>query len=268
MRPARLVERRYLDPRPSSQAAAEPIADAVNIPFSQLKRRLHELPPRDQLVPVVGPAALAAQVAAWLEQNGRRAEVHDRFKCAGRREADAIGRLWRPNSFLTEVLPQLPIGSALDLGCGCGREAVFMASCGWNVTAVDVLPDALERGRDLARRCTPAASICWVAADLERDEVAFERRFDLIVSFRYLHRPLFGRLADWLQPGGGVVVETFTTLHRERHGRPRNEAHVLRPDELPGLLRGFDIRESSEGWRDGAHMARLWAVLGSRAASP
>jgi tellurite methyltransferase len=161
------------------------------------------------------------------------------------------------------VLPELRPGRALDLACGSGRDAVFMAACGWSVTGVDVLPDALDRARDLARRCATAIEpIDWRQVDLEQggEPPMPESCFDLIVGFRYLYRPLFAHFAAWLKPGGSVVYETFTTLHRERHGRPASDDHVLQPGELPGLLSGFEIRHFSEAWRGTAHTARIWAA--------
>jgi SAM-dependent methyltransferase len=256
-----LVEWHLLDPRPAGEAAAQPIADAVNIPLAELPDRTHELPPRGEEVPVIGPRALAEQAVACLTRNGRRAVVQPDFHYSAASDPTRIGRLWRPNPFLAEVLPQLTPGRALDLACGCGREAVFMAACGWNVTAVDVLPDALERGRDLARRCAPALEpIEWRQVDLEANLPALGEPCDLIVAFRYLHRPLLGHLPGWLRPAGSLVCETFTTTHRERHGRPEADRHVLQPGELPGLLAGLGVRHYSEAWRGSDHTARVWAV--------
>jgi len=125
-----------------------------------------------------------------------------------------------------------------------------------------VSPEALEQARELERRYVRAARpIRWLAMDLECGSPAFDRRYDLICAFRYLHRPLLARVAEWLRPGGGLICETFTTVHRERHGRPAHDAHVLQPAELSELLRGFDVRHYSEGWHGWAHTARAWAVL-------
>jgi SAM-dependent methyltransferase len=63
------------------------------------------------------------------------------------------------------------IPRAIDLGCGSGREAVYLAAQGWQVVAVDRLPEALQRGRDLQRRYAPdSPPIQWVCADLERSD--------------------------------------------------------------------------------------------------
>jgi SAM-dependent methyltransferase len=247
----RLVRRRLLDPRDAEQAAEQPISDAVNIPFSELPDRVHELPPRDQELSVVGPAPLVQAVIAWLATIGRRGLAVE-APAAPKDERYEVGRLW----------PQLPGGAALELACGTGRDTVFMSSCGWDVTAVDVLPDALSRGRELAARYAAALRpIRWLQLDLEAEVAEFGRAFDLITVFRYLHRPLLGRLHDWLRPAGSILCETFTTVHRERYGKPSRAGHVLSPGELPKLLTGLEIRHHSEAWRGRAHTARAWAVL-------
>lgn len=239
---------------------AEPLADSVNIPFGEFAERTHELPPREETVLVAGPADLAERAVAWLREHGRCAVVERDVPRADVADAGHIGRLWRPNAFLQRVAARLDAGAALDLACGCGREAVFLAAGGWYVTAVDRLDDALARARELERRYTSRANaIRWIAADLEAGRVEFGREFDLILGCRYLHRPLFERFEDWLRPGGSVVWETFTTLHRARHGKPAADAHVVNEGELSRLVPGLEIVEASEGWRGEAHTARIWA---------
>lgn len=264
--------RDLLDPRAPEAAAAQPILGAVNIPFGELGGRLHELPARHEIVRVADVGSEAKEVVAWLRDGGRCAEL------AGSLEHGpaAPGRLWRPNAFLEEVLPRLGTpGRAVDLGCGAGREAVLLAASGWNVTAIDRLPDALARGRDLELRTCGASSVRWVCADLEaeRGSVDVPRvheggrggpppmgEAELVVSFFYLHRPSARAAAAALSPGGSVVFETFTELHRQRFGKPRTASFVLAPGELPTLAPGLEVVVFDEGWRaDGRHTARLWA---------
>lgn len=261
MAAARLVRRRLLDPREADEAAERPIAETVNIPFSELGQRVHELPPRGQEVGVVGPARLAREVVAWLTSNRRRAAAVETFASQGPADEFEVGHLWEPNAFLCEILPQLSGRSALELACGTGRDAVFMSACGWDVTAVDALPDALSRARELVARYAPALRpIRWLEMDLQAAAPEFAQAFDLIAVFRYLHRPLFSRFHDWLRPGGSVVYETFTTVHRQRYGRPARDAHVLQSGELPELLRGFEVRHHAEAWHGRAHTTRVWAT--------
>ncbi|MGD8450558.1 MAG: class I SAM-dependent methyltransferase [Phycisphaerae bacterium] len=257
---ARLVRRNLLDPREAGEAAAAPLADSVNIPFAELPQRTHELPPKSEVISVTGSAELAARVIAWLEQGGRQGRY-----VAGepaRPQVGEIGRLWQPNAFLAEVAGGLTPGRALDLGCGTGRDAIYLASCGWQVTGVDVLPDALTRARDLARRCAAACGpLEWLCADLETAPPTFAAEFDLIVMLRYLHRPLLARVADWLRPGGSFLCEFFTTTHRDRHGRPANAAAA---HELADLLAGWRILHHSEAWRGDRHTVRIWATPADR----
>jgi tellurite methyltransferase len=259
-----LVQWRLLDPRPCAAAADHVFSEAVNIPFSELPDRVHELPPRERELGVVGPEPLAREVVAWLRRVGRRAIAVDVPSPGGAPSDSEIGHLWEPTAFLAQMLPQLSPGRALELACGTGRDAVFMSSLGWDVTAVDVLPDALALAKGLVERYAPALRpVEWLELDLEAETVRFERAFDLITVVRYLHRPLFARFREWLRPGGSVLYETFTSVHRQRYGRPARDAHVLKPGELPGLLAGFEIRHHSEQWRGRAHTARVWAATPS-----
>ncbi|MCO5296730.1 MAG: methyltransferase domain-containing protein [Fimbriimonadaceae bacterium] len=249
--------RSLLDPRPSGLAEANPIVGAVNIPAGELEVRLHELPARGDEIRVATVGTPAHEAVAWLQRGGRRAFLEHEFS-HGPAES---GRLWSPNAFLEEVLPELGApGLAFDLGCGSGREAVALAAAGWRVTALDRLEDALAKGRDLERRTLGVQGIDWVCVDLESPAFEMDLAADLITSFSYLHRPLLRWAAAQIRPGGSVVVETFTEEHRKRFGKPRTEAFVLAKGELPTLLPGLEVLRFSEGWRaDGRHTARLWA---------
>ncbi|MBU1957841.1 methyltransferase domain-containing protein [bacterium] len=261
MSATRLVQRRLLDPRPAGEAAQRPVADSVSIPFAELPQRTHELPPHHRTIHVAGPTTLVQEVVTWLRNNDRRAVAVPDFRHSDAAGSNAVGRLWEPNGFLAEILPQLPPGTALDLACGTGRDAAFMSSCGWEVTAIDTLPDALARARDLARHCAGALRpIRWIEADIEAAEFTVTQQYDLITVFRFLHRPLLERLPDWLAPGGSVLCETFTTAHRRRYGKPTRDAFTLKPGELPALLSSLQIRHHSEAWREYGHTGRIWGT--------
>ena len=258
----RLKRGAYLDPREAATASVGTIHGAVNIPFSEISEREHELPPREKLIEVVGPRALASETVAWLRSVERQGVAAKGWE-AGKVGADnEILRLWEPQEFLAMILPELRAGSALDLACGSGREAVYMAAEDWDVMGVDSAPEVVARARGLEERYSPRrGAIDWREIDLERGENSFERKYDLITMFRYLHRPLFSRLREWLRPGGSVICETFTTRHRERYGRPARRAHVLETGELRGLFSGFEIQHYQEGWYGAAHTSRIWARL-------
>lgn len=271
--PVSLLECDRLDPRAANDAVARPIPDSVNIPLAELADRVHELPPRTVPLSVVGPPDVAAPAVRWLHEHGRAACLAPAADAesvpSGRAGPEAVvRRLWRPNPFLTRVAeslseqhPPSDTPAALELACGMGRDAVFLASRGWKVTAIDHLPDALARAAALERRYRAGGPpIGWVRADLEGWALPVDARFDLIVGIRYLHRPLLRRLPELLRPGGRIVWETFTIQHRVCHGKPSRDAHLLKPGELPELFPGLIIAEYAEEWRDGAHLARVLAV--------
>ena len=211
---------------------------------------------------VAGSAALAERVCAWLQSVGRLGAAAEEQPPRAPRPLQ--GRLWEPNALVAAAAAELPCGAALDLGCGTGRDAVYLASCGWQVTAIDVLPDALARGRDLEQRyAARAAPIDWRACDLERTPVEFEPEFNLIVMVRYVHQPLFHQLHSWLAPGGGLVCESFTMLHRQRHGKPADAARTFAPGQLPRLVQPLVVKQYDEAWRGTVHTARLWAQRSS-----
>ena len=155
------------------------------------------------------------------------------------------------------------IPRALDLGCGSGREAVYLAAGGWQVVAVDRLPEALQRGRDLQHRYAPdSPPIQWVCADLERSDWQPDGKFDCILLFYFYARELIPRACAWLSRGGALIVEAFTETHRAHFGKPASDRRVAYAGELPRLLPdGMRVVAYSEGWRtNGRHTARLWAI--------
>lgn len=248
---------RLLDPRPEAVARSNPIRDSVNIPTAELADRTHELPPRDIEVSIAEVEG-AKEVLEWMQSIERQAKVDRDFEFG----ADGPRRLWLPNPFLEEVLASdiATQGRALDLACGSGRDAVFMASLGREVVAADHLPDALDLGRDLERRYAPGLSIDWREWDLERENLPDEGPFALVTCFFFLHRPTLAWAAERLAENGILVVETFTTVHRERFGKPSRPWIVLQPGELPGLVGDLEVVAYSEDWRpSGRHTARLVA---------
>jgi SAM-dependent methyltransferase len=116
-------------------------------------------------------------------------------------------------------------GRILDLACGNGRNARWLAAQGWQVEAVDRDQAALDAMHVLPR-------IQTTCADLENGSWPYQdQRFDGIVVCRYLHRPLLDRLAEHLHPQGILIYETFMVGHAQ-FGRPTNPDFLLRPDEL------------------------------------
>src|SRR4051812_24240131 len=93
-----------------------------------------------------------------------------------------------PESLLVQVAEILPPGRALDLACGVGRNAIYLARLGWRVTAIDSSRTGIARLRERAA----GLDIETRVADLERGEFPIEPHgYDLICDFYYLQRSLF-----------------------------------------------------------------------------
>ncbi|MFN0138190.1 MAG: methyltransferase domain-containing protein [Phycisphaerae bacterium] len=253
-----LLHTLLLDPRDEAAARAGPILGAANIPATELTSRAFELPPRNIEIAIADVGDDARRAASTLAPMHRRCRVTRDFEYAAS-EGACRYRLWRPAAWLETCVNGLTPGRALDLACGSGRESAYLAALGWDVLGVDVLPDALDQARALASRYVPAGRVRLERRDLEAEPLAFDERFDLMIGFRYLHRALFPLLPNWLTPTGRVIYETFTTLHRERHGKPSRDAYLLQPGELRTLLSTWQIERYEEGWINDAHTARVMA---------
>jgi SAM-dependent methyltransferase len=124
----------------------------------------------------------------------------------------AAERVWsgRANATLVDVVQDLPPGTALDLGCGEGGDAVWLALRGWQVTAVDVSPTALQRAAEHAAEAGVADRVTPERHELGRSFPA--GTYDL-VSAAFLHSPVelpredvMRQAAAAVAPGGRLVV--------------------------------------------------------------
>ena len=115
----------------------------------------------------------------------------------------------QPAEVLVEAVQNRPPGLALDLACGAGRNAVWLARNGWTVTAVDGAGEAIRITREQAAELPVEARVL----DLESDEpLPFaDDSFDLVALLFYLHRPLFSEMKRVLRPGGIAVVAIRTS---------------------------------------------------------
>lgn len=180
----------------------------------------------------------------------------DRTKWDARyREASEAAR--PPSAFLTSLDARLPHkGRALDIAGGAGRNAIYLARRGLDVTIADIS----EVGLDLARTAAREASVplTTVTLDLERDPLP-EGPWDLILCCYFLHRPLYARSSAALAPGGCLVVQHPTRSNLLRHPRP-SAPFLLEDGELTGLVTDLAIELHDEGWQeDGFHETRLLA---------
>lgn len=135
-------------------------------------------------------------------------------------------------------------GRALDVACGDGRNALYLARLGFEVDALDISDVAIEALRTAAEERSLA--IHPRVVDLDRESPAAES-YDVVVNFNYLQRDLFGALEQALRPGGWLVFETFGRAHLEELGRSMNEHYVLGDNELLHAFPGLRVRRYREG---------------------
>jgi SAM-dependent methyltransferase len=149
----------------------------------------------------------------------------------------------RPGRLLVEATEGLAPGRALDLACGEGRNAAWLAERGWRVTAVDFSAEALRRARRLG------ADVDWRQADVREVEIA-EGAYDLVV-LAYLHLPpdamqaMLARAAGGVRPGGRlVVIGHHVDNHEHGCGGPSNPAVLHDPEWIGGALDGFQVERA------------------------
>jgi SAM-dependent methyltransferase len=149
-----------------------------------------------------------------------------------------------PNSLVVDAASSLPPGRALDLACGIGRDALWLAQHGWSVTAVDGSPTALE----ILRRNATGLNVETRIADLEDPSFTIEPvRYDLIAMCYYFQRNLIEKCRRGLVPGGVLVAIALLIEPGKEDSTFR-----LRPGELRGYFEDWQIlhhREGTDAWQ-------------------
>lgn len=153
----------------------------------------------------------------------------------------------QPNAFLIEMTRGLPPGKALDVGMGQGRNAIFLAQQGWEVTGFDPADKAVAAAQEQAKQL----GVKLTALVLRDDQFDFgKEQWDLIVLSYVSLRHLVPRLFDALKPGGLVVIEGF---HRDAtKAAPIGGGVVFDTNELLRLFDRFRVLryEDTEGQAD------------------
>ena len=145
---------------------------------------------------------------------------------------------------------------ALDFACGAGRNALWLAEQGWNVTAVDGSAAAMAILRE--RAAERGVNLDARVADLERDEFPIERAaWDLVAILYYLQRNLFAAAKRGVAPGGVLIGIVHITEPGEEP-----TAHRLRRGELETYFAGWEIVHYYEGAsRDPAHQRPVAEIV-------
>jgi SAM-dependent methyltransferase len=190
----------------------------------------------------------------------------------------STGLLWsaEPNRFVVEELAGLPPGRALDLGTGEGRNAIWLAERGWQVTAVDFAAVGLAKAAKLAE--ARGASVTWVEADL-RDYRPSPAGYDLVL-LAYIHlvsdefETLLNTAATALAPGGTLLVighDVDNLAHG--YGGPQDPEILHRASAIVSALPGLTVQRAGQAGRpvqtaEGERVAIDTVVRLQRPASP
>ncbi|MBK8165222.1 MAG: methyltransferase domain-containing protein [bacterium] len=258
-----------LDVRPASDFVGRHIRGAVSLPPAAAARTAAELeavlpsillPPRHRpLLVVAGAVDIALRLAGALSARGRArlaaaaplpaalGALPERLCARG----PGAGALWEAPAWLTDhadLLPPAALGPALDLGCGSGRAAVWLAARGYRVTGLDHQPEALALMSRLA--ASAGVAVSGIRADVRAAGAVPPGPWGVLVNIRCLQRPLLTRLRDYVSPHGVAVVRGF----RDAPGWAPDitAAHRLRPAELvhafpPGT---WEVLAHEEGFDD------------------
>ena len=167
----------------------------------------------------------------------------------------AVENLWaaKPNRFLVAEVGDLEPGRALDLACGEGQNAIWLATLGWRVTGVDYSEVAIAKARARAER--DGVDVDFVCADL----VTYEpdaRAFDLVLVL-YLHIPsaqraaIHANAAAGVGPGGTFLLlgHDLTNL-TDGVGGPSDPDILYTADEIATELTGLEIEKATVVLRD------------------
>ena len=248
-----------IDCRPFTTYRKGHIQGACSLPANQLFERMHELPKRQQALMLCGTEQDLAAAMDYLIDRGHTVaeqiiwtdQLKQQLESQGQLEVGSQStQLWQPaplwQRFVEEIAPvnNIPVGKCLDIGCGAGRDMVYLAKQGWQMTGIDRSEDSLQRVAVLAKHSGVELTVHQL--DLETGAnpfTAFEdASFDLITVGRYLHRPLFPYIKRLLKPDGVILYQTFMVgCENTEIGRPRNPNFLLKDGELAKTFADFTI---------------------------
>lgn len=150
-----------------------------------------------------------------------------------------------PAKFLAENFDYLSSSTTiLDMGMGEGRNAVFLAQKGHQVTGIDISSVAIKKARQLAKE--NGVRINTVVGTLNKYAIAKES-YDAIICFYYVDRELVDKIYSWLKPGGVLIYEAHTINEFDRlNNKKENKEYYLKPQELLGMFSEMKVLKYEE----------------------
>lgn len=171
-------------------------------------------------------------MAAFLEgKSGDGGDMEeDRIKWDKKYQGEKLFFSLTPSKFLSESLRRVrnlvPGNRALDVACGEGRNSIYLAREGFDVTGIDISGEGLARGIERAER--EGVDVHFIQADL--DFYTLTESYDLIVNFNFLLRPLVVQEIESLSSGGVLILETI--MEGPKLLGAHKKDYLLQPGEL------------------------------------
>ena len=156
----------------------------------------------------------------------------------------------RPSSFLVKYASQIPPGRVLDLACGTGRHALYLAKQGYEVVGLDRNTEALAALSKAAQERHLPNVKGWeldLEVDSENSPSLGNNEFSGVLVFNYLYRPIFPSILKALKPEGILIYETFLIDNHHQYQHPRRKEFCLEHNELLRLATGMRVLHYEEG---------------------
>jgi rhodanese-related sulfurtransferase len=242
-----------LDVRTETEYERQHIPGSLLVPLQELETRWKEVPTNGTPVAVVCEFGLRSAAACqFLAEHGieRLFNVEDGLigwpgPVEHGPEPRPLPHLISPERFLIDSFHLLPKGLALDIAMGEGRNAIYLASRGFDVDGVDVDAEAVSRARIPARRL--GAPIRAVVGNVEDGTYIIPiETYDVILVFNFLHRPLLTDIREGLRPGGVVIYQSYTS-GQQSLGPVESPSRLLFPGELKKTFDDWEVLRYLEG---------------------
>ena len=153
------------------------------------------------------------------------------------RYAEDSQRKTNPVTLLSDWLPQVPVGKALDVACGAGRNTLFLAEAGFQVDAIDISHEGLKQTTHKASES--GLIVNCIEHDLD-EPYAFATDYDLIVVLWYVNLKLIKQLCDCLAAGGFLLCEEHLRSEQDVIG-PGNPDFRVAPGALREAVSMLDL---------------------------
>ncbi|WP_018623830.1 rhodanese-like domain-containing protein [Kangiella aquimarina] len=241
-----------IDLRPVEDFRQGHIQGATNLPLSEIEDCWYELPPKGSPLILFTSSDEQQEVKDLFERQQYPIEA---ILLAEDFEQDELvkdpnsRRLWRASPLLEdyiELIEQHLPGTdplAFDIGCGSGRDSIFLGLHGFQVLAIDRNPMAMERISNFIERWQ--VDVTPIKLNCEEDyeqliQLIHLQKPSLVLQCRYLHRPLLDLYHQHLPAGSMVAIHTFMK-DAAKYGSPKKPAFLLEPGELANQFADWDI---------------------------